>query len=58
MIMFLSPRRLPGGKVVAKPLGKLDGKPTELRTIETRVIETKPSPALVPEEAEVATPAS
>jgi translation initiation factor IF-3 len=58
MIMFLSPRRLPGGKVVAKPLGKAEGKPTELRTIETRVIETKPSPALVPEDTELATPAS
>jgi hypothetical protein len=43
---------------VAKPLGKAEGKPTELRTIETRVIETKPSPALVPEDTELATPAS
>jgi translation initiation factor IF-3 len=58
MIMFLSPRRLPGGKVMAKPLGKAEGKPTELRTIETRVIETKPSPALVAEDTEVATSAS
>jgi hypothetical protein len=58
MIMFLSPRRLPGGKVVAKPLSKAEGKPTELRTIETRVIETKPSPALVTEDTEVATSAS
>jgi hypothetical protein len=39
-------------------MGKMDGRPTELRTIETRVIETKPSPVLVSEESEVATPAS
>jgi hypothetical protein len=43
---------------VAKPLGKAEAKPTELRTIETRVIETKPSPALVTEDTEVATSAS
>jgi translation initiation factor IF-3 len=58
MIMFLSPRRLPGGKVIAKPMGRADGKPTELRTIETRVIETKPSQVLVSDDSEAARPAS
>jgi hypothetical protein len=58
MIMFLSPRRLPGGKVIAKPAGKVEGKPAELRTIETSVIETKPAQAAISEVSEVASPAT